>query len=191
MTAESASGAPPARGEGSLRAADVLFDARLTPHRSLGRLGFGILMAAVAVAFLAIGLGFFLIGAWPVVGFLGAEFLLLYVAFQVNYRRARIFETLELTREAFTVRRIDTRGVERRWEFQPYWLRVEMDQVDEEPDLRAWRNAQLRLSSHGRALIVGSFLSLEERAALAAELRRHLDRLRAEMPQASLTRSSG
>jgi len=171
MTAESASGAPPARGEGSLRAADVLFDARLTPHRSLGRLGFGILMAAVAVAFLAIGLGFFLIGAWPVVGFLGAEFLLLYVAFQVNYRRARIFETLELTREAFTVRRIDTRGVERRWEFQPYWLRVELEE-------RAGRTSRLTLQSHGRAFEVGDFLSSEERDEVATALKHALAQCR-------------
>jgi uncharacterized membrane protein len=161
MTAASASAAGP----------PILFDALLTPHRSLGRHGFRILMSVVCASFFVIGLGFFLVGAWPVVGFMGAEVLLLFIAFKINYRRARMFESLELTRQSFTVRRVDARGAERCWRFQPYWLKVEMDDPSR-PD------AQLRLYSHGRALIIGSFLNVDERRELAAEIRRQLDLLR-------------
>src|SRR5690606_40066821 len=60
--------------------APVLFEALLTPHRSLSPRGFVILMSAIAsVAFLA-GLTFFLLGAWPVIGFMGLEVLLVWVA---------------------------------------------------------------------------------------------------------------
>jgi len=150
---------------------ELLFDALLTPYRSLPPQGFFLLMAAVGgVGFLA-GLGFFLIGAWPVVGFMGLEFLLLYLAFRLNYRRARAFETLALTREALEVRRVDHRGRAQSWRFQPYWLRVEL-LPPEGPD------PQLALTSHGRRLVIGGFLAPEERISLAGALRGALERLR-------------
>lgn len=149
----------------------ILFDALLTPHRSLGPRGFLGLMCAVAgVAFLA-GLAFVLLGAWPVFAFMGLEVLLVYVAFRVNYRRAGAFERLELTRERLTVRRVDHWGQERTWRFQPYWLQVEIADSPE-PD------SPLRLHSHGRSLTIGSFLSAEERLDLARTLRCELDKLR-------------
>ncbi len=54
----------------------VLFNAELFPHRSLPRLGFWLVMATLAAGSFAVGLGFFLAGAWPVVGFLGLDVLL-------------------------------------------------------------------------------------------------------------------
>jgi uncharacterized membrane protein len=148
-------------------AGSVLFDALLTPHRSLGPRGFVILMSAVAAVGFVAGLAFFLMGAWPVVGFMGAEFLLVYVAFRVNYRRARTFEQVRLTRDVLTVRRVDHYGSEKTWSFQPYWLQVRMDDPPE-PESR------LTLRSHGRALSIGDFLTPEERLDLARELQRHL-----------------
>lgn len=150
---------------------ELLFDAVLTPHRSLSPQGFLILMAAVGSMGFCLGLGFFLIGAWPVVGFMGLEFLLLYVAFRINYRRARAFETLALTRNSLEVRRVDHYGRAQRWRFQPHWLRVEL-LPPEGPD------PQLALTSHGRRLMIGGFLAPEERVSLASALRQALDRLR-------------
>ncbi|MEX0758233.1 MAG: DUF2244 domain-containing protein, partial [Tistlia sp.] len=142
----------------------VLFEALLTPHRSLSPRGFLLLMSAIAgVAFVA-GTAFFLMGAWPVFGFLGLEVLLVYGAFRINYRRAGAFERLELTSERLTVRRVGPDGAERTWRFQPYWLRVEIADPPE-PD------SPLRLRSHGRSLAIGSFLSAQERLDLARALR--------------------
>jgi len=149
----------------------VIFDALLTPHRSLSPRGFGILMAAIGSMTTLIGVGFFLLGAWPVFGFMGLDVLLLYLAFRVNYARARTFETLELTRDDLFVRRVTHRGVETRWRFQPYWLRVEMA----EP---ARPDTPLLLISHGRALAIGAFLSPHERLDLAKALQRALQQLR-------------
>ena len=53
----------------------ALFDAELRPHRSLSPRGFLVLMLAVCAISFAGGLAFFLAGAWPVVGFLGAPTL--------------------------------------------------------------------------------------------------------------------
>jgi len=153
--------AEPARGE------PALFDAELRPHRSLSPRGFVILMSVVCAISFAGGLAFYLAGAWPVVGFLGADVALIYLAFKINYRSGRLVERLHLTPEALTVKRIWPGGQSRSWEFQPYWLQV----VFEEPPRH---ESPLTLRSHGQSLTVGSFLTKEERAEVAAALRQAL-----------------
>ncbi len=145
----------------------ALFDAELTPHRSLPPRGFLLLMAAVSVISFGAGLAFFLVGAWPVIGFLGADVLLIYLAFKVSYRRGRLMERLHLTRDKLTVRRIWPGGQVRAWEFQPAWLRVELDDPPR-------HDSPLTLRSHGKSLAIGSFLTKEERAEVAGALRRAL-----------------
>jgi uncharacterized membrane protein len=153
----------------------VLFDAILTPHRSLSPRGFLVLMGTLSLISFAGGLFFFLVGAWPVVGFLGLDVLLVYIAFRINYRRARMYETLHLTREALTVRRVDHRGGETHWRFAPTWLQVLLD----DPPARGSR---LTLRSHGRSLAIGGFLTPEERRGLADALRAALAEARS-VPQ--------
>ena len=150
--------------------APVLFDVLLMPNRSLPPLGFALLMAAVSLLSFGAGLAFYVIGAWPVVGFLGLDVALIYIAFRVSFRRMRAFETLRLTEHALVFERVSPGGVRRRWTFQPYWLRAE---YDEPPH----HGSQLRLRSHGRAVTVGAFLAPPERHDLATALRGALHRL--------------
>jgi uncharacterized membrane protein len=164
MANESANHSPP--GE-----APLMFDAVLAPHRSLSPLGFYIVMAVACGLSSVLGLAFFLMGAWPVVGFLGLDILLLWGAFRLSYRSGRLRETLQLSRDNLTVRRTLPSGRAREWRFQPYWLRVEID-------TSAANRARLTLASHGRRLIIGAFLSPEERVELAEALRQALDKLR-------------
>ncbi|MBM3582593.1 MAG: DUF2244 domain-containing protein, partial [Alphaproteobacteria bacterium] len=49
----------------------VLFAARLTPNRSASVKAINLMIALLAFVFFMTGLGFMLIGAWPVMGFLG------------------------------------------------------------------------------------------------------------------------
>lgn len=144
-----------------------LFDALLTPHRSLGPRGFLIFMCLLSGLSFTAGLAFYLAGAWPVVGFMGLEVLLVWIAFRLNYRDARQYERLVLTPALLTVERVTHHGERREWRFQPTWLRVEMADPPE-PD------SPLTLASHGRRLSIGSFLSAEERLDLAKALRRAL-----------------
>lgn len=147
------------------------FEAELKPHRSLGPRGFAILMAFVAVIGFAGGAAFWIAGAWPVFGFLGLDVLLIYVAFRLSYRQARLREYLRLDGDRLTVQRIGLDGRIRRWDLQPYWVRVECD-TDAEG------RGPLRLWSHGRALTIGGFLSPDERLDLAGRLREALHRWR-------------
>ena len=149
----------------------VLFDAMLTPHRSLSPRGFAILMSLAALIGFGFGAAFLLMGAWPIFGFCGAEWLLFYLCFRLNYRAARLRERVRLTPALLTVERRDPRGRTQSWSFQPYWLRVEMDEL-------ATHGSELALTSHGRRLTIGSFLSPPERLDLAEALRAALARLK-------------
>ncbi len=149
----------------------VVFDAVLSPHRSLSPQGFLVLMAAVCAVSFTGGLFFFLAGAWPVVGFLGLDVLLIYFAFKINYRRGRAYETLQLTPKRLQVERVSPKGKVARWSFQPAWLQILMD----DPPAH---HSQLTLRSHGRSLVVGAFLTPDERLDLAKSLRNALSNLR-------------
>ena len=143
---------------------NIAFDAVLRPHRSLGPHGFVILMTAVvAVSFVA-GVVFLSIGAWPVPGFLGLDVLLIYAAFRVNYRAARRYETVRLDAAGLTVRAVDPKGTARTWTFDPYWVRVTVDELETGSN-------RVVLSSHGRYLNVGGFLTPDERSEFADALR--------------------
>ncbi len=142
----------------------VVFDAVLAPHRSLSPRGFVVLMCGICVVSFTAGLFFFLVGAWPVVGFMGLDVLLIYLAFRINYRRGRMYETLRLTPRRLAVRRVDSWGEARQWSFQPAWLQVLMDEPPGD-------HSRLILRSHGRSLAIGGFLTLEERVDLARTLR--------------------
>lgn len=140
------------------------FSAVLTPHRSLSPRGFVILMSFVAGVSFTAGLAFYLLGAWPVVGFFGLDVLAIWWAFRASYRAAREYETVEIDDDALVVRRYDRTGAMREWSFQRYWLRVELQEDDD-------MIGPLHLASHGRRLAIGGFLSGEERRDFAQALR--------------------
>jgi uncharacterized membrane protein len=140
------------------------FDAVLYPNRSLGTAGFAVLMLGIVVVSACVGAGFFMIGAWPVTGFLGLDVLLIYLAFRWNYREGRRAEFIRLDRDGLTVRRVTPAGRQGEWRFEPYWVQVRMDDPPR-------HDSQLSLSSHGRELTVGAVLSPGERLEVARELR--------------------
>jgi uncharacterized membrane protein len=139
------------------------FSAVLTPHRSLGPKGFMVLMAAVCVVSFATGLFFFLLGAWPVIGFMGLDVALIYVAFRLNFRALKLYETVDLTQVALTVTRVAPSGKSQSWSFNPYWVRLSLQP-------RLGRSSELSLASHGKRLVFASFLSDAEREDFASAL---------------------
>src|SRR5690242_10791996 len=93
----------------------TLFSAIITPHRSLNSTGFLIVMLLVSGFSFIAGMVFFLLGAWPVVGFLGFDVLLVYWAFRVNFRAAAAFEEVVVTPSELRVRRVSHRGRVNEW----------------------------------------------------------------------------
>ena len=141
----------------------VWFDAVLTPHRSLPPVGFGILMAVLAVASFAAGMSFVLRGAWPVFGFFGLDVGLVYLAFKLNYRSGRMAESIRLDGDALTIARRYPGGTVKSWKFEPYWVQVLLLGP-------AGRDPALTVRSHGRELVIGTFLTVPERREVANAL---------------------
>ena len=152
MTAEDTGGRP---GE--------QFRAILLPHRSLGRKGFVALMGVVCLVSAFAALRFYQLGAWPVIAFFGLNVLLIYGAFRLNYRAAKLYELIELTASELRLTRVYPSGHSQSWSFNPYWVRLELEEFEAEAD-------RLSLRYHGRVLTFGSFLSDEEKRGFAHAL---------------------
>ena len=60
-------------------------------------------------------------------GFFGLDIALLYLAFRLSYRSGRLRETIRVTADEVVVRRIAPNGRTTEWRFNPYWLRVALD----------------------------------------------------------------
>ncbi len=146
------------------------FEAVIIPHRSLTRAGLRWLVGVICLLSTLISLGVWYIGAWPVIGFNGAEIALALVLLRRNARASRASEMLLLSDEGLRVVRTDMAGrrVERR--LQSAWLRAGLEE-------RPGRVPALWLSDRGGRMEVGAELGEAEKrdlaAALAAALHRH------------------
>src|SRR5271156_1307116 len=141
-----------------------IFSALLTPHRSLNRTGFLVLMAALSVISFAAGVAFLLMGAWPVFGFFGLDVLAVYWAFRINFRDARATEEISMTPSELRVRRVSHRGHVVEWVLNPLWVRLEQKAHAE------FGIERLYLVSRGRHISVGSYLGPDEKASFAKAL---------------------
>ena len=141
-----------------------LFSALLTPHRSLNRTGFVLLMMFLSAVSFAAGTAFLLMGAWPVFGLLGLVVLAIWWAFRINFRRARAFEQIRVTHSQLRVRRVSHRGHVAEWVLNPLWVRLEEESHEE------FGVEHLYLVSRGRRISVGSFLAPDEKACFANAL---------------------
>ena len=141
-----------------------LFSARLTPHRSLNRTGFLVLMGFLSVVSFIAGLAFLLMGAWPVFGFFGLDVLIIYWAFRVNFRRAEATEEITITASELRVRRVSHRGHVVEWVLNPLWVQLDRKTHAE------FGIEKLYLVSRGRRVSIANFLGADEKASFAKSL---------------------
>jgi uncharacterized membrane protein len=155
------------------RADEPFFRALLTPHRSLGRTGFRVLMGALLAGWIFTGAIFLSSGAWPVFGFFGLDVLLVYVAFRINYRAARAREEVAVSRTSVDIRQVAPSGRAREHRFNPFWTRLSVA-----------RHAEIgitamRVEGQGRSVAIGSFLNPDDRDSFAAAFGQALAKARA------------
>lgn len=146
-----------------MQAAAPVFEAVLYPNQSLSRSGSIVLMGAVSIVTSVIALVFVIIGAWPVSGFFGLDLVILYWAFSRIRRSGRRRELIRLDRQGLVVRRFEPDGRSREWRFEPYWAQVHMDDPPR-------RHSRLTIAARGARLVIGDFLTPEERLDLARTL---------------------
>ncbi len=150
------------------------FDAVLSPNRSLPSSGFLAVMSIVVGANLLFGAYFYAIGAWPVIGFCGLDVLLVWIAFKLSYRQGRLHERVRLANGDMRVARVLPSGHESRWRIEPFWARIVIDNPES-------HEARVRVVSKGRSLVLGSFLSPDERMEFGKALQTALWRIRGEV----------
>lgn len=151
------------------KAADEpIFRALLTPHRSLGRTGFMVLMGILACLWLGIGAVFLSMGAWPVFGFFGLDLLLLYVAFRLNYRAARAREEVSVSRTALDILKVAPSGRSDAYRFNPFWTRFNVARHDE------IGITFMAVEGEGRRVPLGAFLNPDDRESFATAFSRAL-----------------
>lgn len=151
------------------------FRAVLTAHRSLGPRGFLILMGFLSVVSFVTGLAFYLKGAWPVLGFFGLDVAIIYLAFRLNYRSGRVYETIEITDERLLLTRVHPSGRMEEFNFNPYWTRVDLTEGKD-------GRTAISLRHHSNVLWFGRFLNDDERRDVAATLKDALTQARGGLP---------
>jgi uncharacterized membrane protein len=142
----------------------TIFSATIVPHRSLGSLGFLVVMSVIGGISFVAGMVFLLVGAWPVFGFFGLDVLLVYWAFRVNYRAAKAYEEVLVTATELRVRKVSHRGHVAEWTLNPLWTRLDR-QTHQEYGIE-----RLFLVTRGRKLPIASFLGPDEKEEFADAL---------------------
>jgi uncharacterized membrane protein len=155
------------------RADPPLLSLRLSPNRSLGAQGNGIVIA-LAAAGLSLPL-MALAGsraAWGMLPFLLVPLIALYLGFKRNFWDARLCEEVKIWPDLITVVRREPGGAVHRWHANPYWVRVRL--ID-----GAKVERYLTVKGNGREIELGGFLSPWEREDLARDIERALADARA------------
>ena len=147
------------------------FEAVVVPHRSLSRRGRWIVAGAICGLSSVITGGLWYMGAWPVIGFNGAEIGLAIFLLRRNARDDRASEVIRLCGDRLVIRSTDPKGARTERVLDPAWLGVVLRE-------RPGRVPALLLASRGREVEVGATLGEDEKRDLAAALRDALHRWR-------------
>src|SRR5690606_24244033 len=104
-----------------------LFAAKLTPHRSLGRRGFRIVIAIFAIGLTVPAIAFYSLGAWPVVALLAVDFALIAWAMWASLHDGKRYELVTLWRDQLEVKQVDGAGKETLVRFNPSFVKLVVD----------------------------------------------------------------
>ena len=154
------------------RAAGPRFTFEIWPHRSLSRAGFYGFLLMTWLAF-TVPLAAFLgtVHLWVLLPFTLVALAATWWFIERNYRDGTLVELVEITPETIRVVRHEPDGTTRRWEANPYWVRIAL-----RPDGPV--ENYLTLKGGGREIELGAFLSPEERIELKDALENAIARAR-------------
>ncbi len=142
------------------------FSLTLKRNCSISPAGLLGVFAALAGFTAAIGVGFAIAGAWPVLPFAGLEMVVLGVAFVLHARRAGDYERIELAQGRLTV---EVSEAERlvQYRLDPRCARVVLERSE-------GYGARVLLREAGKEVEIGRHLDAPSRIEFAGELSRRL-----------------
>lgn len=138
-----------------------LFAATLTPNRSLGRRGLRVVIATLAVMASILGMIFFSLGAWPIVGFLGLDVLLVWWAMSSSLREGQRLEQVTLWPDQLELRQVAPDGEEQLRRFNPFYVKLVIHRDFDE------RTTGLHLRTRDDDIEIGAFLTSDDKASFA------------------------
>ena len=141
----------------------------LRPNASLSKRRTWWLVASLALLSFVIALGFAALGFWMILPFAGLEVIALMLVFRCCLRNAACREVVSVDGDRVLVEAGSDRP-ERRWEFIRVWTRVLL-----QPATVRGYPSRLILSSAGRRIELGSFLTEDERVEVWRRLRRVIE----------------
>jgi uncharacterized membrane protein len=144
---------------------------RLTPNCSLTPHGAALFFGTICVVSFTIAGTLAVHGLWPVFPFAGLEMGVLGWALNASLRRRHHSQTIVVTEDQIAIR-TRSRGHCEQIEFSRHWAQVKLRGADTH-----LHPSRLTIESHGRSYEVGSFLTEEERRALAKRLMRLVGRV--------------
>lgn len=147
-----------------------LFRATLRPHRSLSQRG--ILVVTIIAGSLALipSLTFFLMGAWPIVGFMGLDIALLYWALTRSKRDEKAYEEVGLWPDAIRIRKVDMKGRAKEFDLNPFWVRL-VTKLNADDDVES-----LHLVVKKQRIALGEFLNPADKTSFARTFGQELSR---------------
>ncbi len=154
-------------------AAPLYMDAVIKPNRSMSRRGLYIVLGVMIAFNLMVAVFLLVLGAPPVLPFLGLDVLAVGLALRASFRTAERSERVRVTAEAVTVSREDEKGARVVWTSPTAFTRVGVEQPGE-------HEARVRLMMSRRRLTLGRALSPPERVEFARALERAILDARAE-----------
>ena len=125
-------------------------------------------MGVVGFVCFTIGAVFFSLGLWPVMGFMGLDFLLIYWAFKANYHSAKAYEDVEISRFHVLLRKVNPKGETTTHEFPQYGTRFEVDRHEE------IGITKMRLTNRREEIELGIFLNPADKESFATAFKRAL-----------------
>ena len=156
--------------KGKHKPEDILFEVYLSPSVATRILAIRWILMSFGGICVLVGVIFAVIGAQPVLGFMGFEIILLFAAYRFCVRNTRMSEQLKLSNRHLIFRCIDRDGNISITNFEPRWLNVELYKVK-------GISSHIILTSKGRVRKVGAFLSPKEQLKLLHTLEQALKSL--------------
>ncbi|MGB0681297.1 MAG: DUF2244 domain-containing protein [Magnetovibrionaceae bacterium] len=135
-----------------------LLDLTLRPHRSAKPEHMALLIWAIGGVWFVVAWGFFAVGAWPVVGFIGLDVALLWLALRWNRLSAHQYERIRLRFDELLIDGCTSWGKAYTARISAFFL-----SVTETPK-------GILLRQRGETLMIGGFLHPSERHELALRL---------------------
>ena len=143
---------------------DIILNIVLIPNRSLTKSTFFLIISFLIVISISLGIFFYTIGAWPVIGFFGLDVILFSLIFYLHNKSLNISERIILTKNEMIIEKEKLFRKNLIVKFSPpNWINVTLKKS-------IYNKTRLIIHSHGSAIFVGDFLTKIEKINLANSL---------------------